>query len=500
MSKVQAQTIGVSLRGGDVLARAKTGTGKTLAFLVPAIERLRLQGPNRRADSVGALIISPTRELATQIAEEAKMLLHYLPHFQLQVVFGGTNIRTDLSKLKRRAPDVLVATPGRLNDLLENHGLQQQMKALSVMVFDEADQLLEMGFRPAITQMLNMLPPKQTRQTLLFSATMPADIMGIARFALRESFEHIDCVGEEQSTHQHVAQSVLVHPLETQIVELAFVLKEAMALDPDDFKIICFFTTARLTQFFAELFNLMPGREFSVLEIHSRKSQSSRTKVSDRFRTGNRLIMFTSDVSARGMDYPDVTRIVQVGMPSDKNQYVHRLGRTARAGKSGDGVLLLADFERSFLHGCKDQPIKNRAATQRSAQFDNVKSGIERALGALPLLTIQTAYQAWLGFYNSHLRKLRWSQTDLVSMANHWVMDCVGAEEPPSLMARTVSQMGLKGVPGLRVEGRNGVPARDQGQGGRGFRGGRGGGGRGGGGGGGGGRGGGGGGMGYGSG
>ena len=470
MSKVQAQTIGVSLRGVDVLARAKTGTGKTLAFLVPAVERLRTQG--RRSDSVGGLIISPTRELATQIAEEAKMLLHFLPDLRLQVVFGGTNIRTDLSKLKRRAPDILVATPGRLNDLLENHGLREQMRALSVMVFDEADQLLEMGFRPAITQMLNMLPPKQTRQTLLFSATMPADIMGIARFALRESFEHIDCVGEEQSTHQHVAQSVLVHPLETQIVELAFVLKEAMALDPDDFKVICFFTTARLTQFFAELFNLMPGGEFRVLEIHSRKSQATRTKVSDRFRTGNRLILFTSDVSARGMDYPDVTRIVQVGLPSDKNQYVHRLGRTARAGKTGDGVLLLADFERSFLGACRDQPIKDRPAAPRSGQYDSVLRGIDRALAALPPLTISTAYQAWLGFYNSHLRKLRWSQTDLVSMANHWVMDCVGAEEPPSLMAKTVSQMGLKGVPGLRVEGRNGVPTRDHGHGGRGFRGG----------------------------
>ena len=358
MTQVQAQTIAVSLRGVDMLAKAKTGTGKTLAFLVPAVERLRLLGQNRRTDSVGALIISPTRELATQIAEEAKMLLHFLPNFQIQVVFGGTNIRADLSKLKRRAPELLVATPGRLNDLLENHGLQSQMKALSVMVFDEADQLLEMGFRPAITQMLNMLPPKQTRQTLLFSATMPADIMGIARFALRESFEHIDCVGEDQSTHQHVAQTVLVHPLETQIVELAFVLKEAMAIDPNDFKVICFFTTARLTQFFAELFNLMPGFQSKVLEIHSRKSQSTRTKVSDKFRSGNRMILMTSDVSARGMDYPDVTRIVQVGMPSDKSQYVHRLGRTARAGKTGDGVLLLADFEKFFLYGCKDQPIK----------------------------------------------------------------------------------------------------------------------------------------------
>lgn len=170
-----------------------------------------------------------------------------------------------------------------------------------------------------------------TRQTLLFSATMPQDVMQIASFAMRPNFAHVDCVGHEQETHQHVPQNVLVYSLHAQFAELALIIKEGM-LDPD-YKIMVFFTTARLTQLHAELFNKM---NFNVLEIHSRKSQSHRDKISTVFRENERQIMFTSDVSARGMDYPDISMVIQVGLPESKAQYIHRLGRTARAGKSGN--------------------------------------------------------------------------------------------------------------------------------------------------------------------
>ena len=172
MTKVQAMSIPVALGPDDVMVKAKTGTGKTLAFLIPSIEKLAVRSQRGPLKTISILCISPTRELASQIMAEGQQLTKF-HQLHLQVVYGGTNVKSDLSKMRQRMPDILVATPGRLNDLLENHGLQQQLSQLQNLIFDEADQLLEMGFRPAITQMLTMLPPKNSRQTLLFSATMP---------------------------------------------------------------------------------------------------------------------------------------------------------------------------------------------------------------------------------------------------------------------------------------------------------------------------------------
>lgn len=345
-------------------------------------------------------------------------------------------------------PDVLVATPGRLQDHMENHKLRNPLQNLSYLIFDEADQLLDQGFRPAITKIMNMLPPKSSRQTLLFSATMPPNVMEMARFALREDFQHVDCVGEEKNTHDHVVQHVVIHSLEAQMAELRTALMEGMQADPD-YKILVFFTTARLTQAFAELFNAM---SFKVLEIHSRKSQSQRGKASAAFRTSTQVIMFTSDVSARGMDYPDVTRVIQVGLPANKAQYIHRLGRTARAGKAGDGVLLLADFESRFVKELLEfKPVMR--APMEHADCDRATPIIHTALRKVPERTLSMAYQAWLGFYKTNLRKLGWSPEELVQRANSWATECLLLDEPPALLAKTVGMMGLKNVPGVRVEG-----------------------------------------------
>ena len=264
-----------------------------------------------------------------------------------------------------------------------------------------------MGFRPSITKILQALQPcALTRQTLLFSATMPGDVLQVAQIATRKgaATKLIDTVGEETSTNTQVDQHVTLTTMANQPAELLALVGQLTAERP--FKLVVFFVTARLTQLYAEAFNALGVH---VLEMHSRKSQPQRTKCAEQFREGDNLILFTSDVSARGMDYPDVTAVVQVGMPSDKAQYIHRLGRTARAGKAGGGFLLLNDFESFFLSQLSDLPVKQRPPLAPAAAAP-LAQRLTGAFGRLSDVTLGCGYQAWLGFYNSHLRKLRWSQ------------------------------------------------------------------------------------------
>jgi superfamily II DNA/RNA helicase len=182
MTEIQARTFEAASTGKDVLGRARTGTGKTLAFLLPAIERILQSGDYQAGQNIGILIVSPTRELASQIADQAEKLLTFHPDTKVQVMFGGTNMKTDINQLNRKLPTVLVATPGRLLDHLESTTMARGgkfgkdiMSKTPVVVLDETDRLLDMGFRKEITKILNFLPRGEKRQTLLFSATIPPD-------------------------------------------------------------------------------------------------------------------------------------------------------------------------------------------------------------------------------------------------------------------------------------------------------------------------------------
>lgn len=442
LTEVQNATLPIIMDGKDVLAKAKTGTGKTIAFLLPSIEGLVLAPPPQRAISV--LVLSPTRELASQIAKEADALLTYHP-FKATVVYGGTNINSERNRLAQGRCDVLVATPGRLIDHLENStGLAQRLAStVRCLVLDEADQLLEMGFKVSIERILSFLPT--ARQTLLFSATMPQAVHQVAGLALKKNYAFVDTVGEDNvATNDQVQQAWVTVPMEQTFHVLRCILRAASA-NPGH-KIIVFFTTARLTQLMAAV---MQGAGFpDVLEIHSRKSQSARDKSSTAFRAAQEAIMFTSDVSARGVDYPDVSLVIQVGQPSSREQYIHRLGRTARAGKSGQGVLLLAPYEQNFVkRELKDLPISQSSLPALSP--DDISSIASALTGIDPKLK-DMAYQAWLGYYNSCKGVFRDKET-LVQQANAFagVMACA---QQPALLKKTIGLMGLKGVPGLRID------------------------------------------------
>lgn len=453
-TEVQKQALPQCLGPKDVVVKAKTGTGKTIAFLVPAISKV-IQSNKEEPGTIPILVISPTRELAQQISEEAKALTKFLPKWGTQCVVGGTNIQTDINKLKKQAPHILVATPGRLNDLLENAGLKSMCRKLQVLIFDEADQLLDMGFRPAITQALSMLPPPSARQAFLFSATFPSAVTSFTKNAVGPDYVNIDTVGEDDATNRQVDQFHCVAPNVQLPAYLWSLLTHEKAEDPL-YKAIVFFPTARAVQFYSELFERL---NFRVLEMHSRKSQSYRGKTADQFRDGSGITMFTSDVSARGMDYPDVTLVIQFNLPSDVAQYTHRLGRTGRAGKAGRGVLLLADFEKNFLKQVSDLPI-NPLPVLSAQDCSEFRAMEEQGNKRMTEKTCEQAYQSWLGFYNSNLKMLRWDKTQLVREANAWYAS-LGRSQPPALRAKTVGMMGLRGTPGIRVEGKNGVPRAD---------------------------------------
>jgi ATP-dependent RNA helicase MSS116 len=240
--------------------------------------------------------------------------------FKVQCVFGGREIKKDISKMQRSVPDLLIATPGRLNDLLENHGWGAKLSAIQTLVLDEADQLLDLGFRPAIEALLRRLPPPTKRQTLLFSATMPKNVQTIAQVALRDSYTTVDCcvrVGNGNAenaaddVHREVLQQYTVCPMDSMLGQLHAMLVEAMQMNKQTqtqtktktktqkyhtdsnsdsncdiaFKIVVFFATARQTQLHAEIFSIVfADHDVAVHEMHSRKSQPERTKTSKLFR------------------------------------------------------------------------------------------------------------------------------------------------------------------------------------------------------------------------
>ncbi|KAL3536715.1 hypothetical protein ACH5RR_000081 [Cinchona calisaya] len=443
MTVVQEATLPVILKGKDVLAKAKTGTGKTVAFLLPSIEVVAKSPPSgdQKRPPILVLVVCPTRELASQAATEANTLLKYHPSIGVQVVIGGTRLALEQKRMQANPCQILVATPGRLKDHIENTaGFATRLMGVKVLVLDEADHLLDMGFRKDIERIIAAVPKQ--RQTLLFSATIPQEVRHICHIALKRDHEFINTVQEgSEETHSQVRQMHMVAPLDRQFALLYTLLKEHIA-DDVDYKVLVFCTTAMVTRLVSDLLGEL---NLNVREIHSRKPQSYRTRISDEFRKSKGLILVTSDVSARGVDYPDVTLVVQIGLPSDRQQYIHRLGRTGRKGKEGRGILLLAPWEEFFLSTIKDLPMTK--AEIPLADPDTRKK-VERALSHVEMKNKEAAYQAWLGYYNSNKTVGR-DKYRLVELANEFSR-IMGLDNPPAIPKLVLGKMGLKNIPGLR--------------------------------------------------
>eukprot|EP00557_Chaetoceros_sp_GSL56_P011415 CAMPEP_0176480306 /NCGR_PEP_ID=MMETSP0200_2-20121128/2206_1 /TAXON_ID=947934 /ORGANISM="Chaetoceros sp., Strain GSL56" /LENGTH=797 /DNA_ID=CAMNT_0017876415 /DNA_START=164 /DNA_END=2557 /DNA_ORIENTATION=+ len=476
MTEVQSKAFGPAIAGTDILARARTGTGKTLAFLIPALERLLANKDNKPGkSSVGVLVISPTRELASQIGDQAEKLITYHSGFSCQVMYGGTKMGRDITALNKHLPSFLIATPGRLLDHMENTKLHNGktfgydvMRDTQIVVLDEADRLLDMGFRNEIKKIMNFLPMKEKRQTLLFSATVPKELKAIIAENMKKDFQEIDCIrntdndasNPENHTNILVQQTYAILPnLDKQVTAVVQLVQKEMKSDPKH-KIVVFFPTARMVQYFAEFFNV--GLGIQVIELHSKKNQGYRNKASDKFRQAKTGVLFTSDVSARGVDYPDVTRVIQFGLPESREQYIHRLGRTGRAGKEGQGILVLAPFEQKFLQELDNIEItENKDVTNLISsdditdkkQSESILKVLSRIRSGDAKLTIcaEQCYQSYIGYYNGNIKRTTLkSKQNLVETANVFAK-VMGLKEQPGLTKKAVSKMGLKGVNNIRI-------------------------------------------------
>lgn len=450
MSAVQEAVLMKLPNETDMFVKAKTGTGKTLAFLTAAIETAtagQSADDFKHFEGTSIMVISPTRELANQIADEAQKLVNYYP-FKVHCMVGGDSKRRQIMNLERRRCDIVVATPGRLQDMLSSVPRFKKMcENLKVLVLDEADQLLDMGFKAELQRILNQIPEK--RQTMLYSATISPEIRNnLGKFALSPNYDLIDTVGKDDvNTNINVKQTALVAPYQDQFALIRNTLEtHDAALNG---KVIVFLPTTKATMVYANAFKrLMPDR--MVYEIHSKKGQDQRSRIADKFRNSKESsILFTSDVSARGVDYPGVKLVVQVGVPSTREQYIHRLGRTGRAGREGEGIIVLAPFEEAFLQKeVADLPIqKVESAALTQQEITETNELVTKSIHSMEEDMVREIYTAYLGYYSGRMPMLGQRRTMALTEANKF-MEGLGITEIPHLSPRFLAQLGLGGAGG----------------------------------------------------
>ena len=330
---IQAKAIPVILSKKDVLAAAQTGTGKTAGFTLPLLELLNKNYSKDRKSAVKALILTPTRELATQVGESVEVYGKYLP-FKSAVIFGGVGINPQKAILKKGV-DIITATPGRLLDLISQDCLD--LSKVEFLVLDEADRMLDMGFIHDIKKILSILP--KHRQNLLFSATFSPEIKKLAD-GLLNSPTLIEA-SKANSTSHKVEQTVH-HVDKERKKELLIHL-----LNKNSWKQVLVFT--RTKHGANKLSEALIKDKITSAAIHGNKSQGARTKALDDFKAGTVRVLVATDIAARGIDIDQLPHVINFELPNVPEDYVHRIGRTGRAGNSGDAISLVCIDEHDYL-------------------------------------------------------------------------------------------------------------------------------------------------------
>jgi ATP-dependent RNA helicase RhlE len=337
---IQEQAIPMLLQGRDLLGIAQTGTGKTAAFMLPSIDRLVASKKRPQPRNCRMLVLAPTRELASQIAESARAYGRF-SHISVATVFGGTSISKNRQELSRGV-DVLVATPGRMIDLIEQGFLT--LRDVEILVLDEADQMLDLGFIHDLKRIVKMLPIK--RQSLFFSATMPKAIRDLADKFLTDPVQV--AVTPTATTVEKVDQYVTFCQQAEKQALLTMMLRAGFSERGNMDRVLIFTRTKHGAD---RVVKLLAGNGIAANAIHGNKSQPQRERALAAFKSGQAKILVATDIAARGIDVSGVSHVINFELPNVSEQYVHRIGRTARAGAAGVAIAYCAEDERAYLKG-----------------------------------------------------------------------------------------------------------------------------------------------------
>ena len=347
---IQEKAIPLMLQGGDIVAIAQTGTGKTAAFVLPILERLKANQHRATPKHCSTLIIVPTRELAKQIDDNIEKYGTHIYH-QRACIVGGVKYPRQIKRLNQGL-DILVATPGRLEDHLKSGNLS--LDHTETLILDEADQMLDLGLFPAIRRIAKKIP--RTRQTVLLSATMPKPIRALAA-ELLDNPKDI-AVAPVSTPVERIEQSVM---LMEKSEKRPFLLQ---ALE-NQFRTIIFTRTKHGAD---QLVKYLAKQRIFASAIHGNKSQNQRQRTLESFRKGEEPILIATDIAARGIDIPDVSLVVNYDVPTTPEAYVHRIGRTARAGREGRAITLCAPEEQKHLRDIEK-------LTKMKLPIENVQAG-----------------------------------------------------------------------------------------------------------------------------
>ncbi|MDG1750546.1 MAG: DEAD/DEAH box helicase [Thalassotalea sp.] len=331
-SPIQAQAIPAVLSGKDVMAAAQTGTGKTAGFTLPILELL-LKGQKAKPNHARVLVLTPTRELAAQVGESVATYGAELP-LTSAIVFGGVKINPQMMRL-RKGVDILVATPGRLMDLYNQNAVK--FSQIEVLVLDEADRMLDMGFIRDIKKIIALLPKQ--RQNLLFSATFSPDIRALAKGLVHSPVEI--SINPETTTAETVQQTIIPTDKKKKSKLVSHLIKE------NNWQQVLIFT--RTKHGANKLTKDLESQGIHAAAIHGNKSQGARTKALANFKTGEVRVLVATDIAARGLDIDQLPQVVNFELPNVPEDYVHRIGRTGRAGAKGHAVSLVCSDEINEL-------------------------------------------------------------------------------------------------------------------------------------------------------
>lgn len=450
MTEVQERCIPPLMAGKDVLGAAQTGSGKTLAFVIPIVEMLyRLKFKPR--NGTGAIIISPTRELALQIFGVVKELMSYGHHQTFGIIMGGANRKAEADKLGKGV-NLIVATPGRLLDHLQNTKgfVYSNLKTFCI---DEADRILEIGFEDEMRQIVGILP-NENRQSMLFSATQTTKVQDLARVSLRQGPLYINVHADlAASTVSRLEQGYVVCDSDVRFLLLFTFLKRNKGK-----KIIVFMSSCNGVKYHAELLNYI---DIPVLDLHGKQKQQRRTATFFEFCNAPSGILLCTDVAARGLDIPQVDWIIQFDPPDDPRDYIHRVGRTARAGKSGKSLLFLLPSELGFLRFLKVAKVPLNEYSFPPSKIANVQGQLEKLIGKNYYLhqSAKEGFRSYLMAYNSYALKRIF---DVHSLDLKKVAKAFGFTTPPRV--NIAVGMSSKGGKRKEVDGAEGEAEDDEDQ------------------------------------